>query len=798
MTTDTITQYALLGDTISQSKPLYLPVYEELSKYPGTCFFSNLGLWSLIFAIVVMLLAVGLFCLFDKRYKLIEHTANRNLTAAFLIVWTLGFIVYDVGMYTGEPMSLLGNVPMAIVHAFGTFIFESDVSAIHEPFHNNAWFMAGFSLVHLLAAIISLVFVLKVFGFNLTAAFRRFFARREKKRAYVFWGMNDATYALAKDIIKTENDSQDYRIIVVRTNGDASANSSVNGINRLFNFLSMKNKDLDRLSELNCITIGTYTSLTNIDTISGNTADILNKELRLYALSRILKKIKSDIHIFMLSDDEKANIKGVENLLKDTTIRDISAETNVKFYCHARYNSVHRVIKDENTTQHIDIDVIDSSHISIDLLKNTPSLHPVNYVDIEQDGTVSSPFNAMVVGFGEVGMDAVRFLYEFGAFVKTNKEGESKVQRSAFHCYAFDKDIDNQAGQFVANAPALKLAIDDESRDDDNSCPLHLYNMDCQSVGFYKKIETLIRRLNYIVVATGDDDMNISIGIRLLRLAIRYRKNLKHFRILVRVKRDDNHHILIIARYYNRLCAAEHESATNPVYKDLNRLHQGTIAANEAMDEPITLFGLTEQVYTVRCVIRDALKEEAKQFKFQYDASLYGAKSSDGWEREQNDLLQLDGKYKGYAPTLSGVMKLRRVQSQNINNSLHGATKEQLAKVALGSDYGNILTHGMERPAGSTKYRWKDHADIPMEKYQKVLDTLAETEHLRWNASHEILGYQFSGGTESSKDEARLLHGCLKAWDDLSTETKSKDYDTVDVSLKIKAHCRYSANCVCR
>ena len=37
----------------------------------------------------------------------------------------------------------------------------------------------------------------------------------------------------------------------------------------------------------------------------------------------------------------------------------------------------------------------------------------VSYVDVNGDGTVSSDFNALVVGFGEVGYDAVLCQYAF-------------------------------------------------------------------------------------------------------------------------------------------------------------------------------------------------------------------------------------------------------------------------------------------------------------------------------------------------------------------------------------------------
>ena len=238
-----------------------LPIYNEISIFPENTIFSMLGLWSVVFAFFVIIVTSLFSFLVDKKHKWFEEVANRTLTCAFGFVWLFGFVVYDIGMYTGEPWSLLGNVPMAIVHAFGVFIFDSDVSAIHEPFHNNAWFMAAFSLVHFLAALVSLVFVLKHFGYNMIASFRRRFIGSSKENTFVFWGLSDATYYLAKDINKQCEYENNYRIVVVRTNAETEKENVPNGMNRFFNFLSLKNKDLDRLKELDCITTNTFVNL---------------------------------------------------------------------------------------------------------------------------------------------------------------------------------------------------------------------------------------------------------------------------------------------------------------------------------------------------------------------------------------------------------------------------------------------------------------------------------------------------------------------------------------------------------
>lgn len=769
-----------------------LPVFEEIGIFPENTIFSMLGLWSVLFALLTILLALGCSFLIDRKYKWFEEVANRSLTYAFGFVWLFGFVVYDIGMYTGEPWSLLGNVPMAIVHAFGIFIFDSDVSAIHEPFHNNGWFMAAFSLVHFLAALVSLVFVLKHFGYNMVAAFRRRFVGSSKENTFVFWGLNDATYYLAKDINKQCAKYNNYRIVVVRTNADTEKENTPNGMNRLFNFLSLKNRDLDRLKEIDCITINTFVNLSEfeIDENEPLPLDILDKKFRLKSLCRIIKKkTTKSLHLFFLSNDDDANIQAVANLERDKTIQEFAKRSKIKLYCHARYNSIHRVIEDELIEKNIEVKVVDSSHICVELMKGDPELHPVKYVKVENDATVSSPFNALVIGFGEVGMDSVRFLYEFGAFVKSNS-WHGIVERSEFHCHVVDQKMKELAGIFTANAPSIVTSKSWKKEDDDKM--INLYCMDCRSVEFYEKMKKWIEKLNYIVVATGDDETNISLAVRLFRLAIRSRQDdLDKFRILVRIQHDENGHIKKIAEHYNRLWVAELQDIVDEKNKK-KKLHQKSVTSNDPIEKPITLFGSVESVYRYDNIIDNSLIEKAKKFKKKYDLSINELRIRSGeepypieeWEVEQNNAMQLIGDYKDYAPTLGGVMRLRRVQSQNLGNCLHEVTKIALAEAALGKGYEDILTHGLVRDEGEIVYSWRDHSNEPISIVQKVMDALAQTEHLRWNASHEILGYQ-GNEVEGYKDEARLVHGCLRDWDKLKDITKSYDYNIVDVSLGI-------------
>ena len=127
------------------------------------------------------------------------------------------------------------------------------------------------------------------------------------------------------------------------------------------------------------------------------------------------------------------------------------------------------MIEDEQQVPNVLVKVVDSSHISVELMKQKVELQPVSYVEVNPDATVNTPFKGLIVGFSEVGLDALRFLYEFGAFVKTGSTWNN-VERSPFHCDVIDKKMDELAGLFIANAPSIsiKCSFSKDIKEDNN------------------------------------------------------------------------------------------------------------------------------------------------------------------------------------------------------------------------------------------------------------------------------------------------------------------------------------------
>lgn len=783
--------------------------YLDYLSHPDWSVFSSLTLYSILAGIIVSIFIIGIRYLtksFSNRFR------DVSLKWFFIIIWIYGFIVYDVGMCTGQYISLLTNAPLAILYAFKIFLFDSDVSEIHEPFHSNWFYSMNFAFVHFLAAIISTLFLLKYFGFNILSRYRMWRASsrfaKTVSETFVFWGFNENTVHLIESIKEKYKDSTDFRIIIVRTNKDNKESPEERtGFSRIFDFLAMPTSELEHLQALECLTVSTYSNLSNLANVNSE-KDIFGEILNLKTLKKILTKHTSRaIHLLFLSDDEKENLHDVSALVHDSSIRkflkedtrkntnatadDENSSTNecsldnnplkrqVIFYCLARYNSIHRVIEDQYASDQIKVKVVDSSHINVELLKFNRELLPVNFVDVEKDATVSSAFNALVVGFSEVGMDSVKFLYEFGAFVKTGSD-DFHVSRSDFHLDVVDKNMSDLAGPFIAGAPAIKVSMPFLKVEDDKQSLITLHQMDCRSVQFYQKLsDDWIRKLNYVVIATEDDELNISLAVRIFKIATRYRDNLEKFCILVRCHNDDDGRIRGIVEHYNRIWAA-YENAPEEKGK---RIHQDKILRNQIVKGPIHVFGLDRATFTYANIIADELENKTRKYAGKYAETVSPGKKFkvSAWDDQFIDCMQLEKEWRDYSPTYFGIMNLRRTQSQDIANSHHELTKRVLADKALSlCKLEDFVFSRLTRQANTLNYIWPRKMER-IEEINRIAIVIAQTEHLRWNASHEILGYIGA----SSKDEVRLEHDCLKDWNELREDIRSYDSNVADFILGI-------------
>lgn len=485
-----------------------------------------------------------------------------------------------------------------------------------------------------------------------------------------------------------------------------------------------------------------------------------------------LMKIGGELHVFFLSDEEERNVRDLLALSKDATLLQVANSANVKnrIYCHARYNGYNRAIEDLAIKKNLNVEIIDSLRLAVELLKFSPHNHPVRFIPLSKKNptTVEKPLDALIVGFDMIGQEAFKFIYEFGVFLGEESTPAKTVALKP-KITAVDKNMNELKGEFISNFPAIDF-------EDGN---IKMIDIDPDEEGFYSKILSpeKSRELNYIIVALDDDERNILIATKIFNYIRQHREDLSHLVILVRNFKEENVEIMQkVADHYNY--GYERTTENLPV---------------------IRLFAKLEDIYNYEIIVREDLLKKGQLFLDHY-LKLKG--EGVDWKTRRRKLIgkgmQKDGSHE--MPKIDNLRKLRRQESQDLANALHAYTKLWLLKSMMekGFDwnefsarfFGNGNTSTMKGEKGSIHYPGLNKAE------NEIILNLAILEHLRWNASHELMGYSVNNEGPVC-DERKRMHNCLRPWEELDAESekasspdwkcdyKSYDFCVVETSVAI-------------
>ena len=772
---------------------------------------------------VVLLYSIILVVKQTSRW-VIEHNskvARRERSLSFLVSIMLLFFVLGTACYFKAFLFIAkadGDAVFteweylfrSLVCSFQLFaanidsnVLDSEHIKAHGGLKGLLSVLAALSFLCTLAIIISLAYG-RVKAY-LKLHFRTMITAR-RNHLYVFWGMNAPSWLLAKSIRSQSEEKERALILFVENSGINEEEYS--GWDSIIGMFTHRRQTFTEASELNARVTFTETQLCDIDIKDINVNNDILKETNLLKLRSLIRKLKKDsikndaeLRIFFLSENEDENIRAMSILAQDKSINEVnnaltrneaerdnansSIKQQVVFYCHARQNGLNRVVEDLAVKRGLEVRIVDSSHLSVELLKDDEKNHPVRLVEIDERNltTVKSEFNSLIVGFDEVGQDALRFLYEFGAFV-SNEGTPKKEVRSPFHCIVADKRMDELKGIFSTFAPA---AIKQTNKD--GSKLIEFVKCDCMSGEFFEEVIniSLRQKLNYVVIAIGDDELGMMLAIRIMSHIRRYREDLSRFRIYVRSYRPDKEsYMQKIADYYNegynQDCQEKKEYQTDAV---------------------IIPFGKSENIYSYEMIIQEDLVKKGMAFQKSYcemkgenefwdtrRAVLTGAQ-----QKTSNDNIPI-GKRK---VSLNNMRSLRRKESQDLANALHVKTKMFLFQKALGEEFDwheFMKKYFNEQGKPMREGSYNDIKYALSDELNTAILNLARLEHLRWNASHEMLGYIKAKEGIHCCDERTRQHNCLRPWEELDEEGqivsqlegwtadyKAFDFSVVDVSI---------------
>ena len=761
---------------------LFLGVLYVLGCIPQ----QNYGGW---FAIPVMAVLWSSFVVISaiiKRYRYriksgntkdslpesVHHRRNLHLLGRVIIwVWSCGWLLYFVAIGIAKGSHVGAEVLWrSAIASLNLFLTNID-STIIGDIQGHDVLKGMISCVGLSAVICTILLILSLILYRLMSYLhiRHIQIDNERNHLYVFFGINDASRLLADSIYDGDPHSVIVFVESLQYSNSEQEEEKIDGWKTLVSLLIHRRKaflDADE-NERRALTI----SSCDICCLRESPKDVLGN-IGVEPVKRLIEGLKvvndAQLHVFFLSEDRDTNVQSTAILAKDDLIGSEAFQTVI--YCHARRNTINRIVEDLglDPKRKTDVRIIDSSYLAIEQLKRNVKNHPVSYVDVKKldednPGSVSSEFVSLVMGFGETGQEAVEFLYEYGAFVHKDATPDNS-KRSPFICYVLDNDMKKLEGHFIADTPGVKYkkcnpyrnckfeANQPNETNATEEVRIELYPFDYRSDEFFTEIlkDEIVQKLNYVVVAIGDDEQNMTAAVEILRYVRKKRENLDNFCIYVRAyEKGTFKYLTDIADHYNkRLWKEDNDNV-----------------------KKIVLFGQNEQIYTYELVVKDKYQEEGKKYYETY-RSLHIDPNPDNdegtWEERHNDILKNRKITKWERKS-----KIRRKESQDRSNALHAHTKIKLLQETVGKENAkDFALKALEYRTGrqsSITYPLLSSAE------NKLMLNLAMCEHLRWNAAHEMMGY-VNNENGHKCDERTRQHNCLKPWQDLDKESDAVDY----------------------
>ncbi len=504
-------------------------------------------------------------------------------------------------------VSLVAGLEMFIGH---TVVFDDIIAAV--VFHKPAMLIAYISIfVLILSFTASMVLLImprrlrdRTWLYNNAQRVRR------GGKNHIFLGLDDHAKAFARSILQDWAASADKKaqgdVILIEFPDEEHRHSELS-IGELISNIFGRQRELSLEKQL-----GSDHFVLLRGRLPEDGADSsLSEAIGLQRLAPWLNSPESTL--YLLSPDEEQNVRLLKLLATDPSVK-------AKILCYShRVNSYTSLIASMGDR----VRVLNLPEMSFnELRQNQPQLHPIHFADIATDakgqslGYVKKGCTSILLGFAEMGQEALRYLYEFGSFIGEDMQPIS----NSFKVY--DPQIDSLKGDFLNRTPALRYDAN-----------IEWSSASIGSSQFWLDFAMALPTLTYVIVNMDKGPRNIEVGIQLLQEASRYGKDLSRLCILVRATQADAQSIKLID-FYNRSYCPEGIAVIHP-------------------------FGLPERIWNLDVVTGKTLKKRA--------LSIY-----DEWE-ERSALIRSRG-----GNSLLNRQELLRKQAGDIGRGLFAPTLARL------------------------------------------------------------------------------------------------------------------------
>lgn len=675
----------------------------------------------------VLITAIFLaLCYVNRRRILNEFDTFIRRMALF--VFLSGFIIYFIGFRSGHEaigtqMSWYASFIRPLLSSLEMFAFHSDLIEVGEPCHHNMVYMTVFSVIHFAAAAVSFAVAINYLGVRFRSAWRWRkvkATKRLKGDVHVFFGINEVSLGLAHDIYAHNHKDT---IVFINAPEDASSQGML-GFASIFNVFSFRREIMADIDHMSGIIRQTRVP---IQFIKGNN---VVEEL---GLNILFNKTKEHINLYLLYEDQLQNLAKNIKLRGDEYFQS-HMDKKAYIYCRASNGKLNGGTAFEyNSRYGVETILVDSAQLAIKTMMYNNATHPANFVQFDhQTGEAQTAFHCLIIGFGETGEEAFKFLYEHAQFVYP---ATFKGMHAVFHIV--DPKADQKKGFFEMRYPCLCK--------ENGFSPLNTeivwHNHSAGDGRFWELMNNIKDELNYTVIATGSDNRNIAIAYDLGEYALRWRK-----------QKMDN--FAIVVRCYSPL----NESR----YDELSLL----CVNDECPHQTVHVIGKLSEAFTHKYVWRSHLEK---------DAAIYASTFYNNFGKNFSDIVISPSKeaynfwWQRHASAKGNPMEyanLKRIESQDFSDAFHIYAKLK----AIG-----ILDRSTNTIGATNLEKLKACHTLADLEALPFFPTLLHMEHARCLASHECLGYtpmsvaEFEARNGQSECDV-IRHKCLNLvkWEKLN------------------------------
>ncbi len=602
---------------------------------------------------------------------------------------------------------------------------------------------------------------------------------KQGHQVHVFFGYNQNAKLLIKDLHSTHPEDE---VIVIDYPGDEDSDLDSSVWKKLIHFLSQR-----AVNEIDgAIVLKSKTSLAEAD--SSDIYSSLGLKLNNW--------LTSNSTVYIISDNEQNNRLELRVLLQAMADNNYMADCR-RIYCHGHKTKLdietgigyfHEETQEKNRL-FPELIFQDTAKLSIrSLIKDSgkdgvsrKSALPVDYVSVARDennqklGYVTSEFNAVIIGLGQTGLEALKFLYEFSALPDSNGN------IIPFSCTVFDMNLKNRKKDFYDELAWTKTIKG-----------IDFFPYEVNTEEFWEEFESRIGNTNYIFVCLGDDKLNLSVTNSILNDHLKGRNTSDRFVIMVRQFLLDDYAMKTIGSINERNngCVVPFGSYSEMWRYDVlcdesmrNEAIDFFVSYNIASTYPNAFITIEKPLHIKSSenwgdYLNKADNNIKKRIEADWISFLGNLTDAERSELEKQWRSELVEKWIAREKTIrTGTLAKRtkgiRQRTQDISNVLHMSTKLALLPETIIQDAKAV--------SSLIPGRYIDKLYEGDENISKIICSLAICEHLRWNASHRMLGYKLGIRT----NDADKTHEFLKDYHDLPDEIKHYDWLVVKTTLKL-------------